>query len=99
MYPVYCWLDWHAPIMPTVMVDSCNTAFRDGGAGSGANRRKPTDENARGGARGGRGARGRGGESGFDYSDPYVAIGILTGQIQAVAQPITATLTTGTLRT
>ncbi|KAI3398439.1 hypothetical protein diail_9120 [Diaporthe ilicicola] len=37
------------------------TAFRDGGVGSGANRRKPTDENARGGARGGRGARGRGG--------------------------------------
>ncbi|KAG6364822.1 hypothetical protein INS49_006426 [Diaporthe citri] len=37
------------------------TAFRDGGAGSGANRRKPTDEAPRGGARGGRGARGRGG--------------------------------------
>ncbi|KAL1874323.1 hypothetical protein Daus18300_003687 [Diaporthe australafricana] len=37
------------------------TAFRDGGAGSGANRRKPTDETPRGGARGGRGARGRGG--------------------------------------
>lgn len=36
------------------------TAFRDGGVGPGANRRKPTDE-TRGGARGGRGARARGG--------------------------------------
>ncbi|KAK7736990.1 hypothetical protein SLS53_006746 [Cytospora paraplurivora] len=37
------------------------TAFRDGGVGSGANRRKTTDEAPRGGARGGRGARARGG--------------------------------------
>lgn len=36
-------------------------AFRDGGVGPGANRRKPTDETARGG-RGGRGARARGGK-------------------------------------
>ncbi|KKY38841.1 putative elicitor protein [Diaporthe ampelina] len=48
-------------MMVKIMVDSCDTAFRDGGAGSGANRRKPTDEAPRGGARGGRGARGRGG--------------------------------------
>lgn len=38
------------------------TAFRDGGVGSGANRRKTTDEAPRGGARGGRGARARGGK-------------------------------------
>ncbi|KUI65207.1 Suppressor protein STM1 [Cytospora mali] len=37
------------------------TAFRDGGVGPGANRRKPTDEAPRGGSRGGRGARSRGG--------------------------------------
>jgi len=48
--------------MATILVDSCDTAFRDGSA---ANRRKPTDEAARGGARGGRGARGRGGQSFF----------------------------------
>ena len=35
----------------------------------------------------------------FDSTNPYTAFGILTGLIQAVAQPITATLTTGTLRT
>lgn len=40
--------------------NASETAFRDGGVGPGANRRKPTDE-TRGGGRGGRGARARGG--------------------------------------
>lgn len=45
------------------MVDvSICIAFRDGGVGPGANRRRPTDDAPRGGSRGGRGARARGGE-------------------------------------
>lgn len=75
-----CWLRRHAPAKVMTMVDNRDTAFRDGGVGSGANRRKPTDEAPRGGSRGGRGARGRGGEfslSGSVY--PYSTIVMLTG--------------------
>lgn len=63
MCPVFCWPKWDTPIVHTIIIDSRDIAFRDGGAGSSANRKKPTDEAPRGGARGGRGARGRGGES------------------------------------
>lgn len=34
----------------------------------------------------------------FDLTNPCIVVGILTGDVKAVAQPITATLTTGTLR-
>ncbi|ROW14989.1 hypothetical protein VPNG_03400 [Cytospora leucostoma] len=46
---------------PTLLGLGPPLPFRDGGVGSGANRRKTTDEAPRGGARGGRGARARGG--------------------------------------
>lgn len=35
----------------------------------------------------------------FDPTNSSIVIGILTGHVKAVAQPTTATLTTGTLRT
>ncbi|KAK2604803.1 hypothetical protein N8I77_007703 [Diaporthe amygdali] len=69
------------------------TAFRDGGVGSGANRRKPTDEAPRGGSRGGRGARGRGGRGATHHrnADDRHTKNIVPGSEKQAAQSWGAT--------
>ncbi|KAI5924897.1 hypothetical protein F4810DRAFT_661885 [Camillea tinctor] len=68
-------------------------AFRDRNAGSANNHRKPTDEAARGGPRGGRGARERGGRGGrFPRErDDRHSRGIATGSEKQAAQSWGAT--------
>ncbi|KAI1877948.1 hypothetical protein JX265_002318 [Neoarthrinium moseri] len=92
------------PVAPAKPAGAANTgarrgpggnegAFRDRAAGHSANQRRPTEENSRGGPRGGRGARERGGRGGrFPRErDDRHSRGIASGSDKQAAQSWGAT--------